>query len=121
MLSVLTKVHNTGNNYSASECSPLKTTLSTAGVRNSRLLQKLQENSHKLKFHVAFLCHVAFCRIKFLWVFVTCWVAVLAVLQKCLVGLSKNALGRWQQGHQRVTTTQHALRLSSSVKTVLML
>ena len=86
MLSVLTKVHNTGNYYSASECSPLKTTLSTAGVQNFQFCKKLQENSHKLKFHVAFLCHVEFFRIKFLWVFVTCWVAVLTVLQKYLAG-----------------------------------
>ena len=80
------------------------------------ILQKLQENSHKLKFHVAFLCHVDFFRIQFLWVFVPCWVAVLTVLQKYLAGLSKNALGGWRQRHQRVTTTQHALRLSSSIK-----
>ena len=38
-----------------------------------------------------------------------------------LAGLSKNGLGGWQQRHQRVTTTQHALRLSSSVKNVLTL
>ena len=85
------------------------------------ILQKLQENSHKLKFHVAFLFHVEFFRIKLLWVFVTCWVAVLTVLQKYLAGLSKNGLGGWQQRHQRVTATQHTLRLSSSVKNVLML
>ena len=59
--------------------------------------------------------------IKFLWVFLTCWVAVLTVLQKYLAGLSKNGLGGCQQRHQRVTTTQHALRLSSSVKNVPML
>ena len=53
--------------------------------------------------------------------FVTYWVAVLTVLQKYLAGLSKNGLGGWQQRHQRVTATQHALRLSSSVKNVLML
>ena len=60
-------------------------------------------------------------RIYHLRVFVTCWVAVLTVLQKYLAGLSKNGFGGWQQRHQRVTTTQHVLRLSSSVKNVPML
>ena len=36
MLRVLTKAHNSGNYYTASECSPLKSTLSTAGVQNSQ-------------------------------------------------------------------------------------
>ena len=51
----------------------------------------------------------------------TCWVAVLTVLQKYLAGLSKNGSGPWQQRHQRFTSAQHVLRLSSSVKNVLML
>ena len=60
-------------------------------------------------------------RIYCLRVFVTCWVAVLTVLQKYLAGLSENGLGGWQQRHQRVTTTQHALGLSSSIENVLMI
>ena len=49
MLSVLTKVYNTGNYYSASECSPLKTTLSTAGVQNSQLCKKTPRKQRQAK------------------------------------------------------------------------
>ena len=45
MLSVLTKVHNTGNYYFASECSPLKTTLSTAGVQNSQFYKNCKKTA----------------------------------------------------------------------------
>ena len=89
----------------------------------SRILNfaKTARKQPQAKILRGIFCHVEFFRIRFLWVFVTCWVAVIAVLQKYLAGLSKNGLGTWQQRHQRFTTTQHALRLSSSVKNVLML
>ena len=66
MLNVLTKIHNTGKYTILLFCfrvfSSQNYTVNCWRPEFS-VLQKLQENSHKLKFHVEFLCHVEFLRI----------------------------------------------------------
>ena len=42
---------------------------------------------------MAIKLHVAFLEIQFCWVLVTCWVAVIVVLQKYLAWLPRNGIG----------------------------